>query len=238
MNIHKGKTMKTDPRFAAKVGAEYRLFPLAVPHYEGLQRRVSELTAAYCSPTARILEIGCGTGLTTIKLRQAMPTATIVALDAEEVMIDQITTNLADQNIEVVLADALEYLRQQPEASFDAIVTAFCLHNLPADYRLACFQEMGRVLRPGGVIVQGDKVAQDDILQHWTALKTQIDAFAIFATTDYPELQEEWTAHYLADDRIRLTEAEQRGLFAAAGCQEITRQARWVMDTIWTGIKS
>jgi len=229
--------MKTDPRFADKVGAEYRLFPLAAPHYEGLQRRVAQFTAAHCSPDARILEIGCGNGLTTMKLRQAMPTATIVALDAEEVMIDQIKTNLADQNIEIVLADALEYLRQQPKASFDSIVTAFCLHNLPADYRLACFQEMGRVLRPGGIIVQGDKVAQDDILQHWTALKTQIDAFAIFATTDYPELQEEWTQHYLADDRIRLTETEQRGLLAAAGCHEITRQARWVMDTIWTAIK-
>jgi tRNA (cmo5U34)-methyltransferase len=235
MNIK--NVSKVDDRFADKIGAEYELFPLAAPHYKEFQKIVAELAAGH--PTNQeVLEIGCGTGLTTLEIVKLLPSSHIVALDAEQVMVDQATKNLEEYgNIDVVCADALEHLQSLESSSLDVIATAFCLHNTPPEYRQKVFVEMGRVLKSGGLIVQGDKIAQDDILEHWNSLKEQVDAFEVFRTTEYPELQLEWTKHYLADDRIRLTESEQQDLLRAAGCSEPTFQGRWRMDALFSGVK-
>lgn len=227
---------KVDNRFADKVGAEYALFPLAAPHYEECQRLIATVCAETAGESPRILEVGCGTGLTTLALISAMPKANIIALDAEEVMIVQ-ARKVLPQKVELVCADALSYLQSLPKNSFDSVVTAFCLHNTPTDYRLAVFKEMGRVLKTGGSIVSGDKIAQDDILEHWRSLREQVDAFAVFKTTDYPELQAEWTAHYLEDDRIRFSEKEQRQLLKIAGCGSIKLWRRWRMDAVFSAKK-
>lgn len=58
------------------------------------------------------------------------------------------------------------------------------------------------------------------------------------AAPHYAELQAEWTAHYLEDDRIRLTENAQRELFAAAGCKPSQMHQRWCMDAVFSGVRS
>jgi ubiquinone/menaquinone biosynthesis C-methylase UbiE len=227
-----------DPRFAGQIGIEYKLFPLAVKHYMLFQREIAKRAASLCGIGGRILEIGCGNGLTTkeISLESHEP-VTIIAIDADQGLLKQARDYVPDHCVEFVLADALEYLRAQPTASFTVVVTAYCMHNLPAEYRLACFREMGRVLKPGGALIQGDKIAHDDLAQHEAALKAQIEAFAIFTEHGKPELQAEWTQHYLDDDKIRLTQTEQRMLLQEAGCHTILQEARWDMDAIWMGLK-
>lgn len=227
---------KVDTRFADKIGAEYALFPLAAPHYKECQRLIARIAAQAVDKQPAVLEIGCGTGLTTAELIKAMPDAKIVALDAEQVMIAQARKALP-KKVKLVCADALEYLTKQPDQSFDVVVTAFCLHNTAPGYRQAVFVQIGRVLKAGGLIVSGDKIAQDDVLEHWQSLREQIDAFVVFQTTNYPELQAEWTAHYLEDDRIRFTESEQHQLLKDAGCKGILLHQRWRMDAVYSGVK-
>lgn len=227
---------KVDTRFADKIGAEYALFPLAAPHYKECQRLIARIAAQAVDKQSAVLEIGCGTGLTTAELIKAMPDAKIVALDAEQVMISQARKALP-KRVKLVCADALEYLTKQPDQSFDAVVTAFCLHNTAEEYRQAVFAQIGRVLKAGGLIISGDKIAQDDVLEHWQSLREQIDAFAVFQTTNYSELQAEWTAHYLEDDRIRFTESEQVQLLKDAGCKDILLHRRWRMDAVYSGVK-
>lgn len=228
---------KVDKRFAEKIGAEYALFPLAAPHYEECQKLIAELTAHHSNQFAKILELGCGTGLTTQHLQRHMPHADITALDAEEVMITQAQQLGLGEKVRWVCADALAYLKTIEDGSLSGIVTAFCFHNTKPKYRQQVFKEMGRVLRHGGIIVVGDKIAQDDVLEHWMSLREQIDAFSVFQDTEYPELQAEWTAHYLQDDRIRLTESEQRSLFKMAGCSGGRFYQRWRMDAVFFAIK-
>lgn len=228
---------KVEKRFADKIGAEYALFPLAAPHYEEFQGLVAEISAIHTSKVAPVLEIGCGTGLTTQQLHRRRPTLPITAIDLEEVMIAQAKVAVIDQRVSFVCADALEFLKTQPDDSYGRVITVFCLHNTPPEYRSAVFMEIGRILKKGGIIVVGDKIAQDDVLEHWQALREQIDAFAVFQTTEYPELQAEWTEHYLEDDRIRLTEHEQRELLKLAGCHAVNFHGRWRMDAVFSGVK-
>ena len=227
---------EVDLRFADKIGAEYGLFALAAPHYGECQRLVAETAARIRNPQPKILEIGCGTGLTTLELCRVMPRARITAVDNEQVMLNQ-AQKVLPSSVTLVYADALTFLRQLPDRKLDVVVTAFCLHNTPPDYRREVYREIGRVLRDSGMIVVADKIAQDNILEHWRSMRDYIEAFAVFRDTDYPELQREWTEHYLLDDRIRLTEAEQRELFEVAGFLKIRFHKRWLTDAVFSARK-
>ena len=228
---------KIDKRFADKIGAEYDLFPLAAPQYNELQRKLAELTVQYPVKNPVILEIGCGTGLTTAELHKARPDAKIIAIDAEEIMVEQTKSFLANTGIDIIWTDALEYLKKLEAISLDIVVSGFCLHNTPTEYRKNVFEEIGRVLKPNGLCINGDKIALDNEEEHKKTLEKQIEAFAVFKDTEYPELQEEWTKHYLEDDKTKLTEQEQIELLRLAGCQDIKMHQRWLMDAIFSGAK-
>jgi ubiquinone/menaquinone biosynthesis C-methylase UbiE len=228
-------TKKVDERFADKIGAEYELFPLAEPHYSDFQKKVGEIVGR--SKNANIIvELGCGTGMTTKEVASNLSEATVIGVDVEEVMLEQARQNVPSKNVKFVRADAIEYLKTVETETVDVVASAFTFHNMPPEYRREVFEEIGRVLKRDGLLVICDKIAQDDILEYWRAFKKQVDAFSVFQKTDHPELTAEWTEHYLADDRIRLTEKEQKELFNCAGCPPVLHK-RILLDAIFSGKK-
>jgi ubiquinone/menaquinone biosynthesis C-methylase UbiE len=97
---------------------------------------------------ASVLEIACGTGIVTRRLRDSVPTSTkIVATDLNEAMIDYAKPKFgSDENVEWKTADATEL--PFADASFDAVVCQFGLMFFPDKPRAA--GEVYRVLKPGG----------------------------------------------------------------------------------------
>lgn len=58
-----------------------------------------------------------------------------------------------DRGHEVVLADALEYLRAQPDGSFAATTSMHMVEHMPHPVVIQLLDEALRVLRPGGVLI-------------------------------------------------------------------------------------
>ncbi len=149
---------------------EYSLVRLAIPDFDHLQHLVAEAVAAY-SPRRpagpiRVLDLGCGDGATSGTILSRRPDAFVTALDSEATMVGRAAENLAgpirEGRCEVVLHDALDYLRGQPASGYDVVATALALHNLHHDYRHLLHQEVYRVLKPGGLFANADKYAGDD----------------------------------------------------------------------------
>jgi SAM-dependent methyltransferase len=95
----------------------------------------------------RVLELACGTGIATRRLREALPaSATLVATDLHEPMLDHARAAVPLDGIEWRQADA----QQLPfaDGSFDAVVFQFGLMFLPD--KVQGLREARRVLRPGG----------------------------------------------------------------------------------------
>lgn len=124
----------------------------------------------------QVLEIACGTGIVTKRLRDVLPaSATLVATDLNQAMIDYAQTSVAAPGIDWAQADA-QALPYEDE-SFDVVVCQFGFMFLPD--KVQGFREARRVLRPGGVL----------LANVWHARETMPAIAAIGASlaTQFPE---------------------------------------------------
>jgi len=97
-------------------------------------------------PGYRWLEIGCGTGVFTEVLLDAVAPQSLIAVDPAVAQIDYARRRLAGRVADIRIADAQNLPFLQGE--FDFIVSALAFNFIPERERAAC--EMRRVCRPGG----------------------------------------------------------------------------------------
>lgn len=102
-------------------------------------------------PPGDVLEIACGTGLATRRLRARLdPSVRLTATDLSKAMLDYARGRLADRRgIEWREADALKL--PFADGEFGAVVCAFGVMFVPD--RQAAFREARRVLRPDGLFL-------------------------------------------------------------------------------------
>jgi ubiquinone/menaquinone biosynthesis C-methylase UbiE len=110
----------------------------------------------------RLLDLCCGTGLSTEALLKAFPKATIVGLDASSGMLDLARTKpeMKAAGVRFVLGDAMDPRPAlnaelgggsgEVDAQFDGVLMAYGIRNMPdAD---ACLAVLRSVLKPGAPI--------------------------------------------------------------------------------------
>jgi len=137
----------TDKVFAGSIPRLYDtyLVPLIFePYAADLANRLK------ARPLSRVLEIAAGTGVVTRALASALPeSATIVATDLNQAMLDQAAAVGTKRAVEWRQADAM----QLPflDSSFDAVVCQFGVMFFPQ--KAKAFAEARRVLRPGGTFL-------------------------------------------------------------------------------------
>jgi ubiquinone/menaquinone biosynthesis C-methylase UbiE len=101
-------------------------------------------------PGVRVLELACGTGIVTGRLRRALPAGRqLVATDLSPAMIAIARAKLAGEDIHWRTADAIALPFK--DAVFDAVICQFGFMFFPDPAR--GFSEARRVLRPGGTLL-------------------------------------------------------------------------------------
>ncbi len=200
--------MVEDRRFKGVMSQDYLLLRRAIPEHTELQGRVAEVVVGFHPPvpagSIRVLDLGCGDGQTSQALFRQRQDMLLTALDSEEGMLNQAAENLAVQvragRCQLVLQDALEYLRGMPESSFDVVASALVLHNMNRDYRHLLHEQIHRVLKAGGLFVNGDKYAENDE-QRFRALQFTLGRFFdTFLNSGKMDLLRAAVFHVVADE--------------------------------------
>ncbi|HTV32543.1 MAG TPA: class I SAM-dependent methyltransferase [Methylocella sp.] len=197
--------------FSGLIGCEYDALDLIVPEAAAMSRRVGERVAQFARQRGKdtaplsVLEIGCGTGVTTLALVRAEPNLQILSIDNEPAMLSQARENLAPfvstGQVRLVEADALTALEGQTGESLDLVASAYAIHNFREVYRTAVLAEIFRVLRPGGLFVNGDRYALDEPAAHTKHTQEELRGyFKVFAKINRFDLLEQWVVHLFGDE--------------------------------------
>jgi len=214
------------------LGADYDLFMIAYPHFWTLQGKVAREVARISGARVSVLEIGCGPGPTSAAVLEADPRMSLACVENERVMVDQATEYLSPYiqagRVRLIHADALEYLKACDSSSFDALVSGWTLHNFLVEYRQDVHNEIYRILRPGGLFINGDKYACDDAAKHALSLEWSLNRFyEVYTPAGHIALRDGWIIHMIEDNQPGVI------MYEGAATTDLKRVGFSEVRTVW-----
>ena len=100
-----------------------------------------------------ILDLGCGTGSSTLMLKQTFPQAEVIGLDLSPYMLTMAKYKGKQANLNITWQQGLAEATNFTDEKFDLISIAFLFHETPVQISQAILQECQRLLKPGGQII-------------------------------------------------------------------------------------
>jgi SAM-dependent methyltransferase len=95
---------------------------------------------------ARVLDVGCGTGLWLEAQARAFPALSVAGVDPSPAMLARAAARLPRADLRVAPAEAIPH----PDAAFDVVASRFAYHHFRDLAR--ALDELARVLAPGGLL--------------------------------------------------------------------------------------
>jgi SAM-dependent methyltransferase len=122
---------------------------------------VPEINAVLARDDARIADIGCGAGWSTIALAQAYPTAAVIGVDVDEPSVRAANANANEAGVADRASFAVAHGETLSELGpFDAAFAFECLHDMPRPVEvLAAIHD---AVRSEGVVVIMDEAVADE----------------------------------------------------------------------------
>ncbi len=132
-----------------------KVYDTVIGDFEGY-RELLNLVVGNVGPARVCLDLGAGTGNSTVRLLSSDAQRTVLSVDNNEAMLRILDRKLAEQGPDfqarasVRKGDILTCLREERSDTFDACVMMNVLFAL--DRPAECLREVFRVLKPGGIL--------------------------------------------------------------------------------------
>lgn len=120
------------------------------------------LTTALPDGTAKVLDLGAGTGLELIPLVERFPDVRITAADISEDMLNALRERPFADQITFVVGDFFE---TNFGDGFDAMISTSALHHFAPEDKIRLYKKVYDALRPGGMFLNSDKTADNPAAQ-------------------------------------------------------------------------
>ncbi len=197
-----------DAIFSTVIGKEYEMLKLICPASTEMSCLVGVTVGTYPhqdSEELYLVELGGGTGITTLSILSAHEHVKILSIDSEPTMQNQAKQHLAQWVQEGRLSfsgdDALTALQKLADNSVDIVATAYTTHNFLHSYREQVLKEIFRVLKPKGLFVNGDRYGLDDLRLHTQTIQDEVKSwFKVLTPLKRNDLLEQWLVHLFNDE--------------------------------------
>ncbi|MFF4751680.1 class I SAM-dependent methyltransferase [Streptomyces sp. NPDC002514] len=113
-----------------------------------------------------VVDLGCGPGSLAARLADRLPYAEIVAVDRDPLLLELARTHHPDaaRYVDTVIGEDGWTRALALGGPLDAAVSTTALHYLRPAALHRVYRDLAALLRPGGVLVNGDHLPQDDSL--------------------------------------------------------------------------
>lgn len=232
--------------FSGILGRDYELLKVLSPLAAEMSRLVGDALAQYSNSSSpqQVLELGGGTGITTLSLLTARDDAQIISIDCAATMQDQAKQHLKQWveagRLRFYLQDALAALRETQTESVDVVASAYTLHNFQDDYRQNVVAEIFRVLKPGGQFINGDRYALDNLSEHTRLIQEEVSHyFTVLTDLQRLDLLEQWIVHLFSDESEQHVMRESRALklLDTVGFKQVKLSHRQQVNALVTALK-
>ena len=122
--------------------------------HRAFRQRIIEL-AGLCGDED-VLDAGCGTGLTTLRIAEQHPGCKVYGLDLSPKMIEVARNDAAERGLHVDLCTGSITDLPYADEFFDVVLTNIMFHHLDLAEKRQAVAEIARVLRPAGLYVSAE----------------------------------------------------------------------------------
>ncbi len=118
---------------------------VVIPRIPGLKEKLSA--------GARVLDVGCGSGLLMIRLAQAFPNCEFVGIEVDRFAVEDAQRGIKDNRLEDrVLALLVNAAGMDYDGEFDLVTMGFVLHEISAELKRTSLANCYRALKASGEI--------------------------------------------------------------------------------------
>ena len=114
-------------------------------------------------PGARVLDLGCGTGLELEEYFALNPEADVTGIDLCRPMLDALAAKFPDKKLKLICESYFD-AGLAPD-TYDAAVSVESLHHFPAEQKLGLYRRLCSALKAGGRFVLTDYFAESEALE-------------------------------------------------------------------------
>jgi len=194
--------------FSGVIGQEYETLKLICPLAAKMSRLVGGAVAEFSEQKTaeiKVLELGGGTGITSLSILLANELVSVLSVDSEPTMQNQAKQSLKEWSdngrIRFDGRDALSVLKDLDSNSLDIVASAYTLHNFLDSYRAEVMREIYRVLKTGGQFINGDRYGLDDISTHTRVIQQEVSGyFKALVAINKLDVLEHWIVHLFSDE--------------------------------------
>jgi len=149
-----------EDRFKAEEAKRYDdAIKRRVPLYGEMQTLMVSLLPFSKKDYIRVLDLGCGTGGTSIALLKEFPLARVTGVDSSEAMLEVAAAKVKQTTwrMDFVCQDIMGALPRS-DGGYDVILSAFSLHYLTEHKKIDILKRCHSELKPGGVLMDAEAV--------------------------------------------------------------------------------
>lgn len=106
-----------------------------------------------------ILDLGCGTGNASLRIKKNFPNSTITCLDLAENMINICKKNFKDfSNMKYIVGDFFKF---DFEDEYDVVISSLAIHHLTCDEKKDLYLKIFNSLKNNGIFYNADPIEDD-----------------------------------------------------------------------------
>lgn len=110
-----------------------------------------------------LLDLGCGTGLELDEIFRLHPDIRVTGIDLAPGMLARLREKHPERKLTLTVGDYLTV--PLAPCAFDVAVAFETLHHFPPETKLGFFRRIFAALRPGGMLLEGDYIAESDEME-------------------------------------------------------------------------
>ena len=109
---------------------------------------------------AKVLDLGCGTGLELEEFFLVNPNAKVTGIDLTEAMLDSLKAKFPDKDITTICGSYFDV--PFGDGIFDAAVSVESLHHFSKEEKIPLYAKLWQSLKPDGYLILTDYFAETD----------------------------------------------------------------------------